>query len=78
MQIDQGTLVLPRPVLISSNDDSNLVAAAIMSFYGSYAVGAAKAVRDSLGSRPDGSRVINRVDQMLKFEVQLAAVSFIY
>lgn len=68
--IDQGSLALSRSILV--NPDG---AAEIMAAYATYATDAAKAIRDSLGSSVTDDDIAADVEEMWKFESELAKIT---
>lgn len=68
--IDQSSLALPRSTLVNPDGSPD-----IMNAYANYAIGAAKAIRDSLGSTASDAAISGDVDAMWKFESELAKIT---
>ena len=71
-QVDQGSLGLPRSILINSDDGQNI---ATISAYTNFIVGSAKAVRNFMGSSVSNLMIGSRVNDMLQFEMKLAKIT---
>jgi Peptidase family M13 len=71
-QVDQGSLALPRWVLVNSDDGPNIPT---ISAYTNFVVGSAKAVRNFLGSNVSNLEIGNQVNDMLQFEMKLAKIT---
>ena len=63
-------MALPRSTLVNPDGSPD-----IMTAYANYAIGAAKAIRDSLGSTATDAAIVADVDAMWKFESELAKVN---
>lgn len=72
VKIDQGSLSLPRSILLNRKDNSKVITA-----YTNYITGAAKLVRDSMGKGDGASDEQINLDaqELLQFEIELAKVS---
>ncbi len=67
--MDQGSLILPRSVLMDFEDNSKVTEA-----YRALLTGSAIAIRDWLSSNVTNAQIEAEVDAVLKFESQLALV----
>ena len=72
VKIDQGSLSLPRSILLNRKDNSKVITA-----YTNYITGAAKLVRDSMGKGDGASDEQINLDaqELLQFEIEVAKVS---
>ena len=71
MQIDQPTLSLQPSVYLNTSDPMN---AAVLADYSESAVQSARAVRDHLNSTVSDEQIVQEVQQMIQFEVNLAEI----
>jgi len=69
--IDQSSLGLPRSTLTGSTPSSS----AVFGAYVTFATGAAKAIRDSLGSAATDAQIESDVEAMWRFESELAKIT---
>ncbi len=71
-KIDQGSLAIPRTILLNQNDHPKVMAA-----YTAYVSGAAKAVRDSISGGANDGQIESDTRDLIRFEFELAKVCFL-